>query len=116
MKRVSVRERNMKFLLEILTYSAIKERLTCIYCNCYRNSHMHNVLQKINATCIIATETTIGIITTNIVTHIFAAVESVCICAAETSNCIIATEAVTWIIATERSTNILVTKSTTSKP
>ena len=29
-KRLSVRERNMKLLLETVTYIAIKERLTCV--------------------------------------------------------------------------------------
>ena len=29
-KRLSVRERNMKLLLETVTYIAIKERVTCI--------------------------------------------------------------------------------------
>ena len=57
-KRLSVRERNMKLLLETVTYIAIKERLTCIitietvmcimHCrkyhlhNCNRDSHLHN--------------------------------------------------------------------------
>ena len=30
MKRLSVRERNMKLLLETVTYIAIKEKATCI--------------------------------------------------------------------------------------
>ena len=57
-KRLSIRERNMKLLLETVTYIAIKERVTCIitmetimcimYCrkyhlhNCNRDSHLHN--------------------------------------------------------------------------
>ena len=50
-KRLSVRERNMKLLLETVTYIAIKERVTCI----------------------VATETPICIITIKSITHIFAA-------------------------------------------
>ena len=57
-KRLSVRKRNMKFLLETVTYIAIKERVPCIiaiemvmfimHCrkyhlhNCNRDSHLHN--------------------------------------------------------------------------
>ena len=57
-KRLSVRERDMKFLLETVTCIAIKERLTCIitietvmcimHCrkshlhNCNSNYHLHN--------------------------------------------------------------------------
>ena len=55
-KRLSVRERNMKLLLESVTYIAIKERVTCIITietvmcimhlyhlyNCNRYSHLHN--------------------------------------------------------------------------
>ena len=45
-KRLSVRERNMKLLLETVTYIAIKERVTCIITmDVY--SHVHNALQKI---------------------------------------------------------------------
>ena len=111
-KRLSVRERNMKSLLQTVTYIAIKERVTCIitietvmcimHCRKY---HLHN-----------CTGTPICIITIKIVTHIFVAEIVTCICAAETSNRIMATEIVTCIIATERSTNIPVTDSTTSKP
>ena len=93
-KRLSVRERYMKLLLEIVTYIAIKE----------------------NTTCIIATEAPICIITINVVAHIVAAETVSCICAAEISNYIIATETATCITAPERSTNIPVTESTTSKP
>ena len=111
-KRLSVRERNMKLLLETVTYIAIKERLTCIitietvmcimHCrkyhqhNCSRNSHLDNHIK--------------------IVTHIFAAKTITCICAAETSNCITATETVTSITVTEKPNNIQATESTTSKP
>ena len=48
-KRLSVRERNMKLLLETVTYIAIKERVTCIIAietvMCimhYRKYHLHN--------------------------------------------------------------------------
>ena len=44
-ERLSVRERNMKLLLETVTYIAIKERVTCHNRN--GNSHVHNALQKI---------------------------------------------------------------------
>ena len=102
-KRLSVREKNMKLLLETVTYIAIH-----LY-NYNRNSHCKNT------TCIIATETPSCIITVKIGTHIFAAETVTCICAAEISNCIIATETVTCIIVTEISTNIPVTESITSK-
>ena len=113
-KRLPVRERSMKFLLETVTYIATKERVTCIieipietvmyiiHCakyhvhNCNRDSHLHKTIK--------------------IVTHIFARETVTCICAAETSICVIATETVTCIIATERSTNIPETESSSSKP
>ena len=44
-KRLSVRERNMKLLLETVTYIAIKESYLHNYS---RHSHVHNVLQKIS--------------------------------------------------------------------
>ena len=91
-KMLSVRERNMKLLLETVTYIAIKERVTCIitmetvmcimHCRKY---HPHNC----NRDCIIIIK---------IVIRIFAAETVTCICAAETSNCIIATETVTYIL------------------
>ena len=43
-ERLSVRERNMKLLLETVTYIAIKESHLH---NCNGNSHVHNALQKI---------------------------------------------------------------------
>ena len=43
-KRLSVRDRNMKLLLETATYIAIKERVTCIIA---METVMHNALQKI---------------------------------------------------------------------
>ena len=45
MKRVSVRETNIKLLLETVTYIAIIETVTCIIT--IKNSLVHNVLQKI---------------------------------------------------------------------
>ena len=111
-EKLSVREKNMKSLLQSVTYLAIKERVICIitietvmcimHCRKY---HLHN-----------CTVTPICIITIKIVTHIFVAEIVNCICATETSNCIMTTEIFTCIIATERSTNIPVTDSTTSKP
>ena len=44
---LSVRERNMKWLLETATYIAIKERVTCIIEMETVNCHVHNALQKI---------------------------------------------------------------------
>ena len=108
-KRLSVRERNIKFLLETATYMAMKKKS---YLHIYnRNSHVRNALQKITAT-----EAPICIITIKIFNHIFAAETVTCICAAENSTCIVATKTVTCITATERSTNLPVTDSTTSKP
>ena len=105
-ERLSVRERNMKLLLETATYIAIKE------------SHLHNCNRQSCAqftaedtTCLIATETPICIITIKIVTHIFAAETVTCICAVETSNCITVTKIVSCVIVTERPTNIPVTES-----
>ena len=43
-KRLSVKQRNMKFLLETVTYIAIKE--SYLY-NYNGHSHVHNALQKI---------------------------------------------------------------------
>ena len=90
--RLSVRERNMKLLLE--TVMCIMHR---------RKYHLRNCNSGSN-------------LTIKIVIHIFVAETVTCICAAEASNCIIATETVTCIIVTERSTNIPVTGITTSKP
>ena len=90
-KWVSVRERNIKLLLETVTYIATTETVTCIitieivmcimHCrnyhlhDCSRDSHVHNFKK--------------------IVTHLFAA------------------ETFTCINATKRSTNIIVEESTT---
>ena len=65
-QRLSVRERNMKLLLETVTYIAIKERVICIiametvmrimHCrkyhlhNCNRDSHLHNYKKKLPST------------------------------------------------------------------
>ena len=46
-KRLSVRESNMKLLLETATYIAIKERVTCIIEMETVNCHVHNALQKV---------------------------------------------------------------------
>ena len=61
---VSVRERNTKLLLETVTYIATTETVTLNY---NRNSHVHNALQKHNATCIITVETPTCIISVKIV-------------------------------------------------
>ena len=109
---LSVRERNMKLLLKTVTYTAVKERVTCVITigtvmciincrkyhlqNCNGDSHLHNYNKNCRPIFSAETVTYIGV--------------------AETSNCIIATETVTHIIVIKRSTNILVTESTTSKP
>ena len=79
-KWVSVRERNIKLLLDTVTYIATAETVTCIITKYHlhdgnRDSHVHNF----NKNC----------------RHIFAAETFTCINAAKTSNCIIATETVT---------------------
>ena len=79
-KRLSVRERNMKLLLETVTYIAMKERIACIitmetvmcimHCrkyhlhDCNSNSHLHNYNKNFHphlaaktVTCICAPET-----------------------------------------------------------
>ena len=83
-KRLSFRERNMKLLLETVTYIRVTCKITmetvmCImHCrkyhlhDCNRDSHLHNC--------------------NKIVTRIFAAETVTCKCTAKTSNCIIATE------------------------
>ena len=89
MKRLSVRERSMKSLIETVTYIAIKEGVTCIISigmvmciiHC-RDSH----LRKSNKNC-----------------H-----PHIC--------CITATETAACITVTERFTNMTITESTTSKP
>ena len=68
-KRLSVRERNMKLLLETVSYKAIKERVICIITIETNMCIMHCK----NTTCIIATDTPICIITVKIATLIFAA-------------------------------------------
>ena len=109
-KWMSVREKNIKLLLEAVTYMATTKTTTCIitieivmcimHCrkyhlrDCSRDFHPHNSI--------------------TIVTHIFAAEICTCISVAETSNCIVSTETVTFITATKSSTNISVTESTTS--
>ena len=45
-KRLSVRERNTKLLLETVTYIAMKESHLHNY---NRQSHVHNALQKISS-------------------------------------------------------------------
>ena len=112
-KMLSVRERNMKLLLKTVTYTAVKERVTCVITigtvmciincrkyhlqNCNGDSHLHNYNKNCRPIFSAETVTYIGV--------------------AETFNyCIIATETVTHIIVIKRSTNILVTESTTSKP
>ena len=74
-KRLSVRERNMKSLLETVIYTAIKVRVTCII----TIETVICIMHCKNTTCIIATETPIYIITVKIATHIFAAETVTCI-------------------------------------
>ena len=91
-KWMSVRERNIKLLLEGVTYMAAIETATCIitikiamhimHCRKY---HLHNC----------NTETPTCIISIKIVPHIYAAEIFTFISVAETSNRIIATETVT---------------------
>ena len=45
-KRLSIREKNIKLLLETVAYIAIKERLTCII-TLDTVTYVHNALQKI---------------------------------------------------------------------
>ena len=109
-KRLLVSERNMKLLLETVTYIAIKERVTCII----TIETVMCIMHCKNTTCIIATETPICIITVKSATHILAAETVTCISAAEISNCKITTE--NHLHNYNRSTNITITESNTSKP
>ena len=91
-KRLSVREWNMKLLLQTVAYIAIKvrvtyiviiERVVCImFCKIPQNCHPHICCRNCHL-------------------HV---------CAARISNFMIATETVTWIIVTERSNSIPVTE------
>ena len=98
-KWMSVRERNIKWLLEAVIYIATTETGTCIITIEIVMCIMHCK----NTSCMIATETPTCIISIKIVTHIFAAERFTCISVAETSNCIIATETVTFITAAKGS-------------
>ena len=74
-KWVSVRERNIKLLLESVTYIAITETVTCI-------SQWKQLCAAESTTCIIATETPTCINLhkyNKIVTHIFNAETVTCI-------------------------------------
>ena len=66
-KRVSVRERTMKLLLETITYIAIKESVTCII----TKETVMCIMHYKNTTYINATQTLICLITIKIATHIF---------------------------------------------
>ena len=78
-KWVSVRKKNIKLLLESVTYIVITEAIACIL--------QWNQLCTVESTiCIIATETPTYINTKKIVTHIFDTETVTCISAAETSN------------------------------
>ena len=111
LRKEGVRERNMKLLLETVTYIAIKESVTCIT----TIETVMCIMHCKNTTCIITREAPICIITVIITTHIFAAETVTCLCVVEIFN-IVATDTVTCIIVTEKSANIHVTESTTSKP
>ena len=102
-KWVSVRERNVKLLLEN-NYIDITE--TCIL----QSKQLCTVESN---TCTIAAETPTYINTIKIITHIFNAETFTCVNSAETSNWIIAPKTVTCMIAKERSTNTTVIESTT---
>ena len=78
-KWMSVRERNIKLLLESVTYIAKTETVTCIV-------QQKQLCTAESNTCIIATETPTCINTIKVVTHIFDAGTVTCISAAETSN------------------------------
>ena len=92
-KWMSVREKNIKSLLEAVKFMARIETATCIitieivmcimHCRKY---HLHDCNR--NST---------GIISIKIVTHIYAAEIFTRISVAETSNCIIAIETVTFV-------------------
>ena len=69
LSKKAVRERNMKLMLETVSYIAIKERDTYIITI---ETAMY-IMHCKNTTCIIAIETPICIITVQIATHIFAA-------------------------------------------
>ena len=80
-KWVSVREKNIKLLLETVNYIAITETVTCIitietvmYIMHWRKYHLHNCNR----------DSHLPIITITIVTHIFAVETVTCISAAET--------------------------------
>ena len=105
-KQVSVRERNVKLLLETVTYIAPTSHLH----NCNRNSMC---IMHCSTTCMIVTETSTCITSIKIVFHVFVADAFTCINGGETFNCIISTETVTCIFAMKRSTKINVAESTT---
>ena len=106
-----IRERNIKLLLETVTYTATTKTVICIttieivMCIIHHRKYYLHDCNRHSRTCIVSIQ---------IVTHIFAAETFTCINVAETSNCIIATETVTCIIARKRSTNITVAENTTN--
>ena len=79
-KWVSVRERNIKLILETATYIATTETVTCMI------TKETVVCTGENTTCTIVTETPTCVITIKIVTHIFAAETGTCISAGEDCN------------------------------
>ena len=79
LSKVDVRERNVKLLLESVTYIAITETVTCIL--------QQKQLRTAESTnCIIATEAPTCINTTKTVTHIVDAETATYISAAESYN------------------------------
>ena len=92
-KWMSVRERNIKLLLETVTYIATTETVTCI-------TTIEIVMCIMHCRKYYLHDCNMYIISIKIVTHIFAAETFTCIKVAETSNCIITTETVTFITAT----------------
>ena len=109
-KWMSVREKDMKLLLEAVTYVATTETATCIItieivmcimlCRKYhlRGCNIDSYLHNFNKNC-----------HPDICCRNF-----LCINLAKTFNCIIAPETVTFIIATKRSTNISVKENATN--
>ena len=106
-KWVSVRERNMKLLLETVTDNY--KRTSHLH-NYNKNSHVHHALQKISPAWLQQTPTCI--ISKKNCPHMFDAETFTCINAAETSNRITTAETITCVIATKRSTNIIAAEST----
>ena len=79
LRKVGVRERNIKLLLGSVTYTAITETVTCIL-------QLEQLCTAESTTCIIATDTPTCINTIKIVIHIVDVVTATYISAAESYN------------------------------